>query len=509
MKAPGYSSVLNRLLARQRTAPRYVTNFDSAAAFVRAIGRFLRGRDFPGMGITPASAKPIATVVNQLPARVKETLYTYSSYSESIPTRKLHKVDAEAVATWITNEYPQRPYPAIAIGSSSGALVHLFAALGMPFLPQTFMIPVAHPNLHVDEPQAGMEWGAEQARPLLDANPELQLHHMWDPNQDRLTLAKMTYFRVKWLKLAEAYKQFIAEHVPEGGRIFVVECQRVWPTTKVDDRHIFQFGALGGAPPDEFFQGSERVEQYLERYGSHRRRWEPPQPDAERPEAEWGFEPALRAELEQFARRHGYRLQRVVFQEPEHLSPLVADLYRWWYDQRRMLANRLLAESFILLEPYWALRTGSVPFWMKFNMQPSLDWIMQYLDNAEPYDEIFMMLFSHGVESVGLPTITQWREVLQRAYRRGEFLGVDEATFPRHFISITEYYNELRSKVAARYPMPAPLTLSQLDRFLEHSGDRYPVQWLDNDVWQEHPIGSEDALQHVRDLSGGQAFPGG
>ena len=32
-----------------------------------------------------------------------------------------------------------------------------------------------------------------------------------------------------------------------------------------------------------------------------------------------------------FARERGYRVRRIVFDEPEALSPLVADLYRWWY----------------------------------------------------------------------------------------------------------------------------------------------------------------------------------
>jgi hypothetical protein len=50
-----------------------------------------------------------------------------------------------------------------------------------------------------------------------------------------------------------------------------------------------------------------------------------------RPEAEWGFAPALRDDVEDFARRHGYRVQRVVFEDAEDVSPMVADLYRWWY----------------------------------------------------------------------------------------------------------------------------------------------------------------------------------
>ncbi len=320
-------------------------------------------------------------------------------------------MSAEAVAQWMVNEYPQRQYPAVAIGSSSGALVHLCAALGIPWLPQTFLIPVKHPGIHPDEPKQAMEWGMKHAKPLLDANPELQLHHMHDPNQDRLTSQGMAYFRVKRLCLGATYERFLEKSLPPGGTIFLVECQRPWPTTQVGDRHIFQFGALGGATEEDFFQGSDRVAEYLERYGSHKRRWDPPAPDGDRPEAEWGFEPTLREDVERFARERGYHIQRIVFQEPEHLSPFVAELYRWWYKQRQIPANRLLVESFVLLEPMWALRTGSVPFWMKFNMEPSLNWIEQYLESSDPYDEIYLILFSHGTDSVGLPSIERWRTV--------------------------------------------------------------------------------------------------
>ena len=45
-----------------------------------------------------------------------------------------------------------------------------------------------------------------------------------------------------------------------------------------------------------------------------------------------------------------------------------------------------------------------------------------------------------------------------------------EAAAPRHL--------DMR-KLSARYPMPGPLALNQLERFLEESGDKYPVQWVD------------------------------
>src|SRR5207245_10599336 len=103
------------------------------------------------------------------------------------------------------------------------------------------------------------------------------------------------------------------------GTSFIVECGLKCPTTKFGERHIFQFGALGGATPDEYHHGGDRVQEYLRRYHSPHTRWDAPTPDAERPEAEWGFEPTLGEDIERFARRHGFRTRRIVFEQPEQL----------------------------------------------------------------------------------------------------------------------------------------------------------------------------------------------
>src|SRR5215203_4903608 len=447
---------------------------------LRALGRYLHGKDFPLTGSLPASAeplmKPVAAAINALPGRMRESVYTWSGRSEAIQPEKLGGVHAEEVARWMVSHYPRRPYPAVAIGSAGGALIHLCAALSIPWLPQTFLIPVRHPGLPVDEPRKDMEWGRKHAPALLKANPELALHHMHDANQDRLMIQRMTYFRVKRLRLGRAYERFLADTLVPGGTIFLVECTLSWPTTKVGDRHVFQQGALGGATVQEAYQGSQRVAGYLRRYGSHRRRWNPPAPDADRPEAEWGFQPALRTDVERFAADRGYRIRRIIFDQPEELSPLVADLYRDWYRCRGIPADRLLVESFILLEPWLTLATGSVPFWMVFNTEPSLAAIHRYLDTTGSFDEIRLSLFSHGVESVGLPAIGQWRTVLQRAGKVGSFLGVDEQAFPRDFATMARYHRAL-AQVRNRYPMPCPLSLDELDEFLGRQGERYPVDW--------------------------------
>lgn len=478
MKAPGYSPAVTSHSARTRTAPRFIANFDSASAMLRALGRYLRGKDFPRLGMLPAAMDPLAPVMNSLPSNVKDQVYTWSGWAEAVPPEKLGQMRAEAISQWMVSEYPRVPYPAVMIGSSNGAAVHLGAALGIPWLPQTFLIPVRHQPMSADEPRQELEWGLEPAQTLLKANPELRLHQMHDPNQDRLMVQRMAYFRVKRVRLGETFTRFIEDVLPPGGTIFVTECNLQWPTTRISDRHVFQFGALGGATIDEFHHGSPRVEEYLERYNSHVRKWDAPEPDAARPEAEWGFEPALMEDIERLARRRNYQVRRIVFDQPEDLSPLVADLYRWWYGQRLLRPNRLLVESFVVLEPWWALRTGSTPFWMVFNMEPSADALEKYLESVDPYDEINLTLFSHGVNAVGLPPIERWYNILEHARKTGSMLGVDPQAFPRDFAVFVRYYQDIK-KIAARYPMPGPLALEQLEQFLDQQGERYRVQWLD------------------------------
>ncbi|HWK10864.1 MAG TPA: hypothetical protein VNR64_12475 [Vicinamibacterales bacterium] len=158
------------------------------------------------------------------------------------------------------------------------------------------------------------------------------------------------------------------------------------------------------------------------------------------------------------------------------MSPVVADLYRWWYGRQGVESDRLLVESFILLEPWWALRNRLVPFWMVFNTEPSLEAVNRYLDTAPPQSEIYLTLFSHGVDSVGLVPIDRWRSLFGRARRTGGFMGVDENAFPRDFAGFVRFHRALE-RLEPHYPPPAPLTLNELDDFLNRDGHSYRVAW--------------------------------
>jgi hypothetical protein len=454
--------------------PGFVANFDSATAMAMATSNFLQGEDFSALGNPPA-LKPFAKAANILPRRLREKVFIASGAMETVSPRRMSRIDLEDTARWLADSYPERPFSAVAIGASSGALVHLYAALGIPWLPQTFLVPVRQ-SVHPDDPMDAMRKGEEPGQALMEANPDWQLHHMHDANQDRLMVRALTYFRVKRRRLGPVYERFLADRLEPGGTIFVADCRRSWSTTRMGERHVFQHGAVGGAREEEFHHGSERVAEYLERYDSPVRQWDGPEPDTESPEAEWGFEQVLLDDIERFAQARGYRVVKMTYDQPDDPSYFVADLYRWWNRQRRIPADRLLVESFAAHAPYWVLRTGTVPFWLRFNMEPSLRTIHDYLDKVEDYDEIMLTLFQHGVHAVGVTSPDDWRGVLDRARVRGWTAGADLDEFPHDFAQYARY-DEALKELPSRYPLPERLSIAALERFIEEHGERHPVRW--------------------------------
>jgi hypothetical protein len=141
--------------------------------------------------------------------------------------------------------------------------------------------------------------------------------------------------------------------------------------------------------------------------------------------------------------------------------------------------NRLVVDSFILMEPYWTIHTRSVPFWMVFNTEGSFRALDGYLSQTPAFDELLITLFSHGVDSIGLVPIRQWRGLFPQARKRGDFIGVDERAFPRDFGVFVRYHFDFLRKIPARYASPPVLTFGELNEFLSQSHDQYRVQWLD------------------------------
>ncbi|MGP3975736.1 hypothetical protein ACTWQF_17355 [Streptomyces sp. 8N114] len=442
-------------------------DFDSSVASVRAVSRFLRGRSFGGLGVMPGSAR-LADGLARLPSAARRRAFVLAGDLQSTRPGLVSGLRAEDLARWTTSRYGPGPYPAVFVGAVSGAAVHLAAAMGAPVLPQTFLIPV-RARLDPDQPQAALEAGRALGRHMADVNPELSLCHMHDPSQDRAMLVRFMYFRFKRLQLGPVLTRFLEQQLAPGGTIFVVDCTLRWPMTVLGDRHRFQFGALGGMPAHEYADGSEEIARHLAEQGSPVRRWEAPPPDETYPEAEWGYDDALTADLRALAARRGHPVRRITIGEPEHLSPLVAELHRWWLRRLGRPADRLLVESYNQWEPYWTLRLGAVPFWLQFTARSSYRLLESYLERSPTgtYRRVDVNLFSNGLRAVGQVPAEDW-DMLAGRYgtEAGGTLGVDRRAFPEDIGSTLRWGPALAAQ-PERYPLPPRLTIQELDAFLD------------------------------------------
>src|SRR4051794_304246 len=118
-----------------------VAAFDSASAFLSSLARALHHQDFPYLGQSRLKV-PLVHASKLLPEPLRRRAYAIASGREGVPPDRLDAIDMEGVAAWVSDKYPERAFPAVLLGSSNGALVHLAAACGIPWLPQTMLIPV-------------------------------------------------------------------------------------------------------------------------------------------------------------------------------------------------------------------------------------------------------------------------------------------------------------------------------------------------------------------------------
>ncbi|MFC0438319.1 hypothetical protein [Kutzneria buriramensis] len=417
---------------------RAVAGFDSATALLRAVSLALRGKRFEVLGQGRLAAVPLR-LSRLLPEGLRTQLYRISGAAEGVTPEMLASIDMQQVAAWMVGHYGEWPpqYPAAVIGSSNGAMAHLCAAGGIPWLPQTMLVPVRWAGNDPDRPARAADFGAAAAQPLLANNPDVVLHHMHDGNQDRLMIDLMTYFRLKWRQLPRAYEEFLATRVMPGGPIIVVDCGLSWPVTRIGDRHVFQTGAYGGLRPDEYLGGSPRVAEFLAAQGSPLSAFDAPAADSHAPEAEWGFAPALGDSIDRWAAAHGHPVYRIRFPDPHGLSATVADMHRGWLRAADRPARRLLVESFVLVDPVGVNEGGIVPFWTAFPVRDALRAVTEYLQDRH-YTDVDVLLFPHGVNSAGIAGPDDWLGL--REYGRSVRLpATDTARYPADFAALATY----------------------------------------------------------------------
>lgn len=450
---------------------RAVAMFDSASTMLRAIASGLRGEPFPHVGQRATKAM-LVRMSAVIPSAQRSRAYALAGGAEGLPPRRLASVDMSEVARWIVDHYPGRDYPGVLLGASNGAATHLCVATGMPWLPQTVLIPVRRHSNDPDDSPAALRFGQAVAPPFLRRNPDIVLHHMHDGNQDRLMAGEIAYFRTKWASLPEAYTTFLASGLRPGAPIVVLDDESRWPTTRVGERHVFQTGARGGLAAEEYLHGTVKVAGFLREQGSSHTDFSAPDTDGQNAEAEWGFEGALLDHIMAWAESAEHPVIRIRISAPQALSGPIADLMQ----ERVRLAggdgNRLLIESFAILDPARVERAGVVPYWSFFPVEPSLVDAAAYVRGkhlgGDRYHDVDLILFSHGTPSLGATPPQRWTAELA-PYIAGTIRTIagTRARWPGHFDTLGRYgaaLAELPNAEPALERMPVREALASLAR---------------------------------------------
>ena len=414
-----------------------VASFDSATVLHAAVMAALRGHSFPHLGNSTVAAVGVRAA-GRLPWSMLRQLYTRVGASEGLDPARLGEVDLASVAAWLVEQIPQRPYPAVIVGSSNGAISHLAAALQVPWLPGTVLVPVARRG-DPDRPDRALEFGHRVAGPMLDRNPDIVLHHMHDQVQDELMVAQMAYFRVKWTSLPAAYDAFQRTFLSPGAPVILVEDISTWPVVRVDERHVFQTGAQGGVSPEYYLRSRHA-----------------PRPDGESPEAEWGADPAFGSAVADWCRAHGHPLVRLTFRGPQSPAHGVATVLRAWYGERGEPGDRLIVPSFVLGDPWTTISRAVVPYWTFFSVLPALEAFARHLEQSEPYTDIDILQFQHGVYSAGIATPDDWLRVARRHAPRARMVGLDPRRFPHDIATLARYGPSLQKLPDAQHPWTPP-----------------------------------------------------
>ncbi len=459
---------------KKKNVKKFIPDFDSSSAMLFALGNFLSGSE-EGLGLPSRLPKMLGDMVNITPEALRETIYKLSGAQESLTLRQVRQISDEHISRWITASYPEKKFPAVVVGSSNGALTHICAALGIPWIPQTVLLAVSR-RMDPDELVKDAQWGKKAAAILRERVPDMAAYQMHDPVQDRIMVANMGYFRMKRLRLGRVLEEYLDRALVPGGTVFISDCRFQWPAAEMGENHYFQTGGLGDVSGDEYAQGSPRIKSFLKKENSQHVKWDPPRPLKQRPEAEWGYDDRLTRDILKYARRRKLNVQRISFDRPDAVSPLTADLTRDWYRQNGIRDKRLLIECFALIEPRWAAKTGSIPFWMPFNTASSYEAAGSYLKTSGRFDEIYLMIMSNAVEGIGCKSIGQWKKLIKKARKRGCLIGVDEEKFPHDLGSFIKYHKDLQKKITARHFLPVRMGLDDFKAFFRKHRGKYQVK---------------------------------
>ncbi|GGK09756.1 hypothetical protein GCM10010123_44590 [Pilimelia anulata] len=367
---------------------------------------------------------------------------------------ELKRVDADAVAAWLVERYPERAYPAVLIGSPHGAAAHLAATLGVPWLPAGFEVTVRWPDGAVDDPEAAQRHGAACASALLSANPTLAVRQVHDPVLRGPAAGTTITLFARWRRVPAAYRRLLDRLRPGAPVITVADC-RTWPVFGPGGGHSFQLGGpASGLAADEYVRPGPDLVQALRRADGDPHTWLPPAMPPARALGEHGLEPEFEADLRACA--PGRRQHRVGVARPGALSAAVAQAVRAWLVESGKAGDRLAVGCGRLLDPGQVLRCGLVPYWCEAPLRAEVAEAECWVAGSPAFRSIDVLIEPPGRPSAVVAPLRQWDAVAWFSSQRAAVDRVGTRSYPYGTLP-TRHATSVLAELREDLPLPPAL----------------------------------------------------
>ncbi len=436
--------------------PIAVEGFDSGTRVVREVAEALTGVGRSILECYPWGSRTFLGLVSLFPSETRIRLIEWGTrLSVGHDAEDADRLRVDALPRWCVDQYPQddRRYEAIVVGSPNGAVAHLAALLGAPFLTTSFGLTFRRPTIDTEDHLAYFESSREVVDSILSTNGddgfELIVHY--DPLHDRSLVRSVDFVRVKLRTLPACYREFIARHLAPGGRLILIDCAYAWPQYELRSRAYVQIGGLGGIAPETFLE-----------------RWPLELPLLTRRESEWGCPAGFAASASRFAADHGIETIEIGFDHPWEYSLLVHDAYLTCEGIRD---RSLLIDCFNHLNPRTNVETGIPALWLPFNTEEGLVLVEEALHDRT-FDWIGFALLPSFADSPDTAALEPWLRLLSR-HGEVELVGIDPARFPSDPLApfrFVDRMSELRE--AERLDRPLRLDADALTDLVRRCDDR-------------------------------------
>ena len=383
-------------LGEARTAQVGVVPFDSGTRVVREVAEALTGEGRSILESYPRGSEIFLGLVSLLPERARIAAIEWGMrLSLGHDPDRADDVSVDALAAWCVDQYPGdgTRYEAIVVGSPNGAVAHLAALLGAPFLTSSFGLVFDRNAIDPDDLDAYLKTSLLAARRIVAANPTPQFEVVchYDPIHDRSVAKAADFVRIKLHELPACYRDFIRDRLAPGGSLVLVNCAYAWPQAALDERIFLQVGGLGAVDPADYLA-----------------RWPADRPAELRRESEWGCPEGFAAAVRDYAESANVDLLEIAFDHPSDYSLLAYDAYLACDGARPDL---LLIDSFNHQNARTNLATGIPGLWLPFNTEDGPDLVERAIA-GRTFDAVYLAPLPSFARSPDILSLDAWRDLV-------------------------------------------------------------------------------------------------